>query len=76
MGECTQIYSFLSAPPEEEQATLMLQQQQQLHQESNRCVFYLRQAEVDGCRLRDVHDFTVRGHNEHEAVQSLKEEPG
>lgn len=37
---------------------------------------YLRQAEVDGRRLRDVHDFTVRRHNKDEAVQRLKDQRG
>lgn len=37
---------------------------------------YLRQAEVDGRRLRDVHNFTVRRHDKHEAVQSLKDRHG
>lgn len=37
---------------------------------------YLRQAEVDGRRLRDVHDLTVRRHNKDEAVQRLKGQRG
>lgn len=55
-----------------------MQQQHHRHpgQPSGKSVFYLRQAQVDGRRLRDVHDFTVGGHDEHEAIQGLGEEPG
>ncbi len=35
---------------------------------------YLRQAEVDWCRFRDVHDFTISSDHKHKAIQSLREQ--
>lgn len=74
MGECTQRCCFPSAPPEEQENAFMPQPHVAAATVDPQS--YLRQAEVDGRRLRDVHDFTVRRHNKDEAVQRLKDQRG